>query len=77
MVKWDYQSFLRRKGLVNVDVAFEFFSDNPMVVLAAFCIIIGLAVNAAGDQTWGPLLIVLGIFFGFMAVPDKRRRRRR
>ncbi len=68
---------LTRNGLVNVNVAFEFFSDNPMVVLAAFCIIIGLAVNAAGEQTWGPLLIVLGVFFGFMAVPEKRRRKGR
>jgi hypothetical protein len=63
-------------GLVDVDVAFDFFSDNPMVVLAAFCIVIGLFVNAAGDQTWGPLLIVFGLFFGITAVPEKRRRRR-
>ncbi len=69
-------SAVRRRGEINVNVFFDFASHNPMVVLAAFCLVLGLIVNAAGDQTWGPLLIVVGIFFGFMAIPDSRRRRR-
>ena len=63
--------------MANINIDFEFFTDNGVFVVAALCLVLGFLAYGLGNRDLGGLFIAIGLVLAFVGIPEKKRRRRR